>query len=229
MEKLRLIALLGKAGAGKDLAGSILCEDGRGQTLAFADKLKQICMEMFGLSEADCYTQEGKVKPTNLPCMMCPTCGSVLCEEIVLDKVKHGSCRLCGAVGDIKVFATKWTPRTILQYVGTEGFRAIDPQVWVRYAVNEAKRRLGDDAEFVVITDCRFRSEAQAIWAAGGEVWRIKRPSLEAGTVGISGHASEMEQDSISDSECQAVIVNDSTIDNLRGNLNVQLQRFLSR
>lgn len=230
MSRLPVVALLGRAGVGKDLAGSMLCEMGEGQTLAFADKLKAICAEMFGLSREDMYTQEGKIKPTKLDCMMCPTCKSLLAEKIILDGAPRGSCKLCGCVGDLKLFQTKWTPRTILQYVGTEGFRSIDPQVWVRYAINDARERLHSGGlKFVAITDCRFRSEAQAVWAAGGEVWRIKRPETAGIVTGLAGHASEMEQDSISDDQCQAVIVNDSTLDALRGNLAAQLHRFLAR
>lgn len=286
MEKLKIIALMGKAHSGKDTVGKMLCESGGGVTMAFADKLKQICAEMFALQLEDFYSQEGKDKATPFPCLMCPTCHGVHVEPVVMeDSGPLAACKLCGSTGDRKVFASNWTHRTILQYVGTEGFRKIDPNVWVRYALERARQRLDgvpimavgvtpdameiaqavvkrplpqktmDEASvylkeahylaniviaeinakraaekaasFVVFTDCRFKSEAVAVWAAGGEVWRIKRPETDAEAQGLKGHASEVEQESIKDSECQAVIQNDGTLDNLRGLVVSQLHRFL--
>jgi uncharacterized protein YlaI len=243
MENLRVIALLGRAGSGKDLAGSMLCQAGRGEAMAFADKLKSICGELFGLSHDDMYTQEGKTRPTQFDCLMCPECKSLEVDQVTRDRVVFGDCKLCGTTGDVRVFRSKWTPRTILQYIGTEGFRAVDPSVWVRYTIEQARKALGagcapgtcgqceacDVPQFVVITDCRFRSEAEAIWSAGGEVWRIKRPAVEGEAVGLPGHASEAEQASIADSECQAIIDNSSSLDHLRAQLHVQLTRFLSK
>ncbi len=229
MRKLRVIALLGKAGAGKDTAGQMLVElsGGRGIQMAFADKLKDIAMEMFGLTQADCYTEAGKKRPTGFDCLMCPQCKSLEVQMVVLDRVPHAECKLCGSIGDKKVFASKWTPRSILQYLGTEGFRRIDPSVWVRYALNRAEAILSDDeVPFVVITDCRFRSEAQAVLAAGGEVWRIRRPAIDAPATGIQGHQSEAEQDSIKDSECTRVLENDSSLDVLRAQVSAAYAQF---
>ena len=48
---MRLIGLMGKSKSGKDTAGQMLVEhDPRGITLAFADKLKEVCMDLFGLT-----------------------------------------------------------------------------------------------------------------------------------------------------------------------------------
>ena len=252
MEKMRVIGLLGHAGVGKDLAGKMLCEIGQGVTLAFADKLKSIACDLFGLTREDMYTEEGKekfvgeastirggkeVKIGRLPCLICPTCKSVEVEKFDQDHTELARCKLCGAIGDRAVFQSYWTPRTILQFLGTNACRRIDKDVWVRYAMKEARRLLqsvsvGDQTyvrDFIAITDTRFKSEATAIWSVGGEVWRIKRPSLDGQVVGLKGHASEVEQDSIRDDEVQAVIVNDGTLDDLRGKLVPQLERFMSK
>lgn len=225
MEKMKIIALMGKAKAGKDTAGGMLAEMGGGATMAFADKLKQYVGEMFGLSHDDMYTDEGKAKPTRFDCLMCPECHSLECEAFETDRMKRASCKLCGSVGDLTVFKSKWTPRTILQHIGTEGFRRINPDVWVDFALEYAKYQL-ETYPFVVITDCRFRSECMGVWANGGEVWRLRRRETDTKAEGIGGHASETEMDGISDNECQAVVHNDSTLGALRALLHVQFERF---
>ncbi len=230
MQKLNLIGLLGKSCAGKDTAGRMLVDMAapeEGRTMAFADKLKEITGEMFGLSYADMYDNDMKTKPTRFPCLMCPECRSLEVTRVVLDRKEHGQCRVCGTLGDIAVFSSQWTPRTILQYLGTEGFRRINPNVWVDYLINTARERLASDTKFIAVTDCRFISECEGIWAAGGEVWRLRRPETDNAQVGIKGHASEMELESIPDSQCQAVIQNTGTLDALRGRLHVELNRFL--
>lgn len=232
MEKLKVIGLLGKSKSGKDTAGRMMVDAERGATLAFADPLKRIVGEMFDLAHEDLYTDEGKNKATSYACLMCPACKSLNAHLITMDRMRHGECRACGTIGSPKVFQSFWTPRTILQHLGTEGFRVIDDQVWVRYALAKAKAMLSGGKlppRYVAFTDCRFRSEAEGIWNVGGEVWRIKRPATDGTAAGLVGHASEVELESIKDGECQAVIVNDGTLDSLNANLHVQLQRFLGR
>lgn len=228
-KRLPVIALLGKAQAGKDTVGQMLL-DARAPgvvagTTAFAWKLKQIVGEMYNLDQHALYDDKGKESPTPFDCLRCPTCGKFEATEFTNDFQKLARCKLCGAVGDVNVFKSKWTPRTILQHIGTEGFRRIDPSVWVNYALRICQEQIDQGARFMVITDCRFRSEAQGVWARGGEVWRIKRPD-GGGNLGIANHASETEQEGIKDSECQAVIDNDSTLDVLRGRVLTQYDRF---
>ena len=242
MERQPVIALLGKLQSGKDTVGGALLEAAPGIRSAFAHKLKQIVGEMFELSERDLYDDKGKEAPTRFECLRCPSCKSLECERVTLDRIELGRCKLCGSIGETGVFASNWTPRTILQHIGTEGFRRVDPAIWVRFALERAEKTLKEAKEpglkftdprgaprFVVVTDCRFRSEAEGVWKRGGEVWKIKRPSLDGTTRGIEGHASETEQDNIRDEECQAVIVNDGTLDDLRGKALIQLDRFLAK
>jgi len=219
LEKLNVIALMGRSKAGKNTAGEILCSVGNGVQLAFADKLKSIAGEMFNLSSSDMNTEEGKAAPTKLPCLLCPICRAIEAEEFTQDNSKLVRCKICGVIGDQSVFKGFWTPRTILQFLGTECFRKISPAVWTDYALKTAREKLANGAPLVVITDLRFQNEAEAVWAAGGQVWRIRRPETDELATGLKGHASESEQDSIPDSKCQAVIMNDGTIDTLRGRL----------
>ena len=64
------------------------------------------------------------------------------------------------------------TPRWVLQYWGTEvGRRSFHNDIWVTSVENQL-RKIQDD---VVITDCRFRNEVEAIKNAGGTTLRIVR------------------------------------------------------
>jgi hypothetical protein len=64
--------------------------------------------------------------------------------------------------------------RRILQRLGTESIRAIDPDFWIRAGVTQIDAIDGD----VVVTDVRYPNEAEAIRALGGILVRIQRPDL---------------------------------------------------
>lgn len=224
-EKFRVIGLMGKSLSGKDTVGSMLVDaDAQGARLAFADKLKEVCRDLFGFTPADTDTEAGKDRVTNFPCHKCPACGSINASQVSQFQVV---CNACNAIGETQSFQSAWTVRMALQHLGIEGARRIDQDVWARHAFERAKGLLDSPFyKFVVITDCRFRSEAEAIWKAGGEVWRVRRPSTDHRAAGISRHPSETEMDSISDASFQHVIVNDGTLDNLRDKALEGLKRF---
>ena len=96
--------------------------------------------------------------------------------------------------------------RRVLQCLGTDAIRTLDPDFWVRAGMARAKdlrietteirNFLGDlirtvGGQPVVITDVRFRNEAAAIKAAGGILVRVERPGSDDGDT----HASEVELD----------------------------------
>lgn len=104
------------------------------------------------------------------------------------------------------------TPRVALQTLGTEWGRSMYEDVWIDYALRNAKRILDDGIwtysqelglspkaifaeppEGVVITDIRFKNEMDKIRQAGGFLVRVRRPGFE-GNIGIQGHKSELEQ-----------------------------------
>lgn len=77
--------------------------------------------------------------------------------------------------------------RTNLQYIG-EKEREKDPLIWVRLALD----RMDDDdvrGRSVVVTDCRYRSEATNLALRGGIVWRVLRPGVGPANC----HLSEVE------------------------------------
>lgn len=247
MSRLSVIALMGKSKSGKDTFGQMLLEaggPGGGVSIAFADKLKQVCADVFDVPLEEMYSEAGKAASMGLPCLVCPLCKSIDCKEITIEREKNAACSTCGAVGELRGFLSEWTRRTVLQYIGTEGFRRIDPSVWVKHALRTARAALTEGVEivsasdskregvrfiskFVVITDCRFRSEMDAVLAGGGEVWRIKRPLTDDAKAGIGGHQSETEMDSIPDDMFQRVIVNDGSLEQLKAKAAAALASYL--
>ncbi len=85
------------------------------------------------------------------------------------------------------------TARFALQTLGTEWGRACYEDVWIDRAIKDAGERLRYfKSDGVVIPDVRYKNERDAIWKAGGTIWRIIRPG--SGLVGAAGaHVSETE------------------------------------
>lgn len=117
------------------------------------------------------------------------------------------------------------TPRWVLQYWGTDVFREhFHQDIWI--ASLENKLRKTEDS--IVISDCRFLNEVEAIRRAGGRVVRIVRgpdpawfelakrtPELMS-SVYPGVHASEY---SWAPTEFDFVIENNGTIDELYAEL----------
>lgn len=106
-----------------------------------------------------------------------------------------------------------YTPRQLLQYVGTDYIRSVDPDYWINYLIGDIPRQ-----PLVAVTDVRFANEAAAIHRAGGVVVRITRPGL----VSDDNHPSEAEIDRL---EVDAEFVNAGTPSDLQ----VEVSKWLSR
>lgn len=82
------------------------------------------------------------------------------------------------------------TPRLVLQLWGTEvGRQAFHNDIWIASLENKLRKFNSD----VVITDCRFPNEVQAIKNAGGIVFRVKRgpdPEWYETLVSMQGRAT---------------------------------------
>lgn len=99
------------------------------------------------------------------------------------------------------------TPRHAMQTLGAEWGRAlIDEDLWVRVAMHHLD--MMPQGALVVFDDLRFHNEAEAIRERGGEIWRVVRPGVSAGS-----HASEREQEDI---VADYVLYNTGGVENLR-------------
>jgi len=124
----------GSAGAGKDEVADHLVRKHGFVKIAFADEIKRIAMRLWDFSEEQLWgPSEERNKPDKrypFQCRGCQTC-EFRCDHYI---------------GFL-------TPRHALQQIGTEVARAIDPDVWVRFALNVADQILNgpskEDARFV--------------------------------------------------------------------------------
>ncbi len=98
-----------------------------------------------------------------------------------------------------------WTPREILQHIGTESYRAVEDGFWVRQLFKYIDRNY---LENVIITDGRFPDEINAVKDKGGIHIRVMRE--EEGAAQGQQHASEVSLDNFDDADY--VIQNNGTI-----------------
>jgi hypothetical protein len=118
----------------------------------FADTLKDLCIDIFGLSYEQCYgTDEDKNSETDILWDDMPI-------KYPFKPKKDGSKRM--------------TSREVLQFIGTDIFRCIKNNVWVDSTI----RKIYHEApELAVVVDCRFPNEIEGIKDAGGKTVRLTR------------------------------------------------------
>jgi len=197
--KRAIIGVTGKAGSGK----STLCQAFKQmncEVMNFADPLKRMLLWGFP---------------------------GVFCEETLWGDSENRN---------LKVPYFNATIREVLQKLGTEGMRnQFNKNLWANYTVDYANEILSRNLKYnritgrstmgsemypvegVVIGDCRFLNEAQAIRESGGYIVQVTRPSL----VSNDTHQSETEMVRI---KGDYIIVNDSTI----GSLHLAAAKVLS-
>lgn len=162
---MRLIALCGAAGAGKDTVAGML----PAWRLAFADALYAEVAEAWDVSEDDLKRRDTKERASYLMAID-------FCNESSFREFKAG-----------EDWHAARSPRQILQWWG-DYRRAQDPE----YFVQRAREVLqGEGAGlFWVITDCRFQNEAAMVRELGGQIWQVTRPGVSAGA---TGHVSDTD------------------------------------
>lgn len=172
------IGLTGYADAGKDTVADLLTAHCDAVRIAFADKLREEVCEAF-CADPDMLTRrETKEHPM-----------SALALYRCLDADFVRAVR--AAAGDINAFAPR-SPRQIMQWWGTEYRRAQHPWYWIDHAHISCCEALRKGASTIVLPDVRLIHEAQAIRAAGGVLWQIKRPGYGPG-VGTPGHNTDTD------------------------------------
>ena len=126
-----------------------------------ADTLKDLCIDILGLSYDQAYgTDEDKNSLTNI-------------SWSAFDGPDIDSSK-------------KMTAREVLQRVGTDFFRKLDPDVWIKALLRKIEK---DSPEVALVCDVRFENEISAIQKEGGFVLGLTRdPYGQA-----DKHASEAE------------------------------------
>ena len=198
-----LIGISGKAMAGKDTLGMYLKEILEAVTgeeyylIAYADTLKEKLMADFDLSRDQMYTALKEVPDKRYPKAYKNSCGS--------------NCQ-CGHDTETDE-SSFWTPREIMQFIGTECYRSIDNNFWVNALF---KRIQNNNLQNVIVTDCRFETEIDAIIKHGGQHIRIYRENT--GSVYGLSHSSETELDK--EYFIDVKVTNNGTLDALKNTAN---------
>jgi len=141
----KIIAFSGRKQSGKTICSEflkgLLLSNGYSdvEIYNFADPLKEdICMNMFGLSYAQCYGED------------------------------HNKNELVDAYWEDK----QLTARDLMQLIGTDLFRKLNNNIWVNALINKIKK---SKLQVVIVSDCRFPNEIEAIKNNGGIVFRLNR------------------------------------------------------
>lgn len=208
-----IVGICGLIGSGKDTIASYLIDEHGFRRLSFAESLKDTVAAVFGW------------------------------DREMLDGVTKSSRAWREEVDPwwaTRLNIPNLTPRMILQNWGTELFRNhFHDEIWVA----SVERKLSKTQDSIVITDCRFANEVDAIHKSGGIVVRVKRgqdPSWYDAAVAYNSGPKhmgwalarrELEDAKVHASEYShcglnfdVVIENDSTIDELHKKVNNLLE-----
>lgn len=122
-----------------------------------------------------------------------------------------------------KIPGLKFSVREMLQHIGTEGWRALDPDIWVQIVGKRVQDMMVDRAfTGVVIPDVRFQNEAA--WVRRHDLGRMIHVVRDGvGPVGITGHASEA---GVPVEPGDVVLKNDGCLLDLRAKVHDLLQNW---
>jgi hypothetical protein len=183
------VALMGRAGAGKDTAARLLAEMHGHVRVAFADPLKKMALAVDPIIDyVDDYYCLGDTEggPERL---------SATVNRVGWEKAKRDYPEV----------------RRFLQRLGAEGVRdTIGPDTWIDLA-HAAVTEAWQAGHPAVLTDVRFPNEVEYARAHGFKLIWISRPGVAEGL-----HSSES---AVSPADADVVIVNDGTVDELRASL----------
>lgn len=232
-----IIGLSGLAGSGKDTVANILAKKYSFVRIALADVIKRYCMELYDFSYDQLW---GESKLRNLPDKRYPRLNHMFGGD--------GTCECCGE-SDGQCYLT---PRYALQKFGGEGGRGAYEDVWVNYTMRTANTLLKNQTIYkpeigieraqlywetttidiipfvkgIVISDCRYYNELNAIKERNGKIVRIVRDG--AGLKGAaSNHSSESEQLEIPNSMFDYIIYNNNSFESLLSEIDLMYLSLL--
>jgi hypothetical protein len=94
--------------------------------------------------------------------------------------------------------------RDLLQNLGVGARKLFGDKFWVHQAMGS----IAEAHPNIVVTDVRFTNEADTLKINGAQLWRVKRPGIEA----INGHISESELDNY---KVDKILHNGGTLEDL--------------
>ena len=156
-----IIGICGEIGAGKDTVADMLCNHYGYRRLAWADKLKEVCWSVYGPLGAERRHFFGTQADKDEP-----------------------------IPGILDHYKLPVTGRSILEKVGTEGFRFACPDTWVLYGISVHVDP--NPEQDWVVADVRFPNEFKAIRSRKGEIWEVRKTGGEPAASQDSQHSSNL-------------------------------------
>jgi hypothetical protein len=152
----QILGFAGRKQAGKTTCAKFFQSKNAGiRIYSFADRLKWLCVELLGLEEYQVWgTDEEKNQPTHLRWENMPGIPTIQLDIDIPQKTGF------------------MTGREVLQYIGTNIFRKIYGDCWVRVTLRDIQR---DNLPIAIIDDVRFPNEVVGINKAGGHVIKLTR------------------------------------------------------
>lgn len=187
--KQHLIALAGYAGAGKDTVADLLVTHLGFRKLAFADALRAEIAEGFEIEIAYLTHPSTKHHAMSALAMRQAPLGFLGAVALTVGAEHRGP---DGMLSDAWLDQPR-APRQILQWWGTEYRRRQHERYWTRILMARIVQHTRAGEDRLVVTDCRFQNEADVVHAAGGVVWQIKRPGIDADTTSEGPHVSAVD------------------------------------
>jgi len=195
-----IVGISGKINSGKSTFSKRLVELGF-HKFSFADWMKQYCANVYGVPVEWMYDQDAKESTAREYKI------SELCKDLrPFERMGYSAERCRELVLQLEKTLNRShfiSLREMLQYVGTEYFRALDPNFHVKRTVE----RLDHDLDYVC-DDLRFPNEVEALKQVHATLYRINRPSHSD----TGNHPSETALDDYTGWD--RIITNDSTLEN---------------
>lgn len=168
-----LLGITGLANAGKDTLAQLLATHCGARTMAFSDGIYAEVAEAFDCTITDLALRNTKEQPQ-------PWLALVHCRDVAFVQRMQDHCAAQGHALDLMA---PRSPRTILEWWGTEYRRHQNPAYWVNTVRQRIQRLRSVGCKMpIVISDVRKPDEAAMLRELGGHLWRITRPGSEVQT-----------------------------------------------
>lgn len=189
VKKIAKVAIIGKAGSGKDTVYKILSKNRYNQVIltgqvemkkiAFADSVKEIAMKMYPFLKKNVLFGPSKLRSTIIP-----------------NSFKDGQ---------------PLTVRQLLIDIGTKLGRSYNENIWIENLILKVnKLNKVQSNKMIVVTDVRFRNEFDAL--KNNNFFMIK---LNRDDHTLINDISETQQDEIKDYEFNFILNNNGTLKEL--------------
>lgn len=185
---MTIIGVCGRKRHGKDTVGAFLTREHGYQRIAFADPIKRIAMDIYGLTYDQCYGDLKEVEDERwgtTPRFIMQHLGTEMGRTIHEDT---------------------WVRYAFATIERSRAGEAVD--IFDESARGFVRKTFAPDTNWV-ITDVRFLNEAAAVENGGGQVWKVIRPGMKGDS---DTHASEVGVDLIKPT---LTIPNDGTLEDL--------------